>query len=1415
MGGSSKKVTVGYKYYLGQHMILCHGPADKLVEILVDERRAWLGESTGGQISVNANNLFGGEKREGGVSGAIDVEMGGPEQGRNDYLQARLGNAIPAFRGVVGLVLRQVYVGLNPYLKKWAFRLQRIHTRGDGQPQWYNEKSSIPGGALTRNQSICLVVDYSNSMLEEVAEGVTRLDAVRQGLVAALEYIRDNLVGGNAIDIAFIPFAWKVDESNTRFFYNATTANINTLISLVNTTGTVFGTAFDGAFSRAKDFFDGASTSRARSTLLFLTDGECWQSSFDDPVYYDFNDQWSGPAYDPQTAVEFAIPFAEAMWAQDVMVYGFNLDEANITYTAQLDNTPGDGVPVLDGSNPEAITAALLAVLPLILQDENPAHILRECLTDPDWGLGYPEEDIDEESFQAAANKLWEERWGISLLWDRAGPIEDFINEIRRHIDCELYVDRTTAKWTLKLIRGDYDEDELITLGPGQINRVDDYKRPAPGDLVDSVTVVYEDGPTGKPASVTASDTALARRQGEGNSTTVNYPGFSNHVTAERAAQRDLRALSSDLLSCSIYATDAAEDFRLGDVFKFVWPDYHDGYVVVRITGMVLGDGKKNRVLLSVVEDVFATPEEVLVTTPVTEWEDPAQPPSPATVRMVTEVPYRELVQRLGQANADNQLDLNPFAGWLVAAAGRPPGAISATIATDDGSGYEETGTLDFCPVAFLAVDVGPTDTIWALTSDGLDLDLVETGTHAQAGEEIVRIDGLSGGALTVGRGCLDTVPTTPILPAGTPVFFWDIYSEGGDETERAAGTEIGVKILPVSGSGAIELAQAEEDLITFAQRALRPYPPGNVRINGEPYPSSIDGGDELSVDWSDRDRTQQTSGILEDTTEGDIGPEPGTTYNLRIYGENDDLLRDVSGVERPYVYPANEERDESELPGGSGDLNWLDVVALLSMDGPDESDNFSDATTRQWYPTEFARVSTEQSRFGGASMKLTPPEFDELFLNNVVLHLPLTGENNGTDFPHTNNNMWPKTVTAYGDVKTITSQYRWDGSSADFDGAGDYLEIATSADFDYGTLDFTIEFWFRPTASKHGFLYSRTNDGSSNTYRIDFTADAKINVLGSSNNTTWAFTDFATGAISLDEWHHVALVRSGSTLALYLDGSRVDTRTPLSLTATTQPVRIGGHHTSLDRNFQGQIQDYRITKGLARYTGTTYAVPARAFPWPGKMGALDTADSAGFGFGTGDFTAEAWIRLSSLTVSSVVLDVRLSGQGAGGGPESFGAFSVQTNGRLAASGAGVLYGNSGNSVSLNTWAHVAWVRKDGALRGFLDGVGQWTEETGYAVDLGATRPARIGASRHNAVGATGYIDDVRVTTGVARYWENFTPPIEALPDGSVADFRLNGRLRIESESERDGLVSLQKHNIVVLRAGYGFNYGKLYGGDE
>lgn len=134
----------GYKYYAGMHEVYAMSPdawpIEEVSRFQVGEKTVWTGSITAnGTMAVNAPDAFGGESSEGGVVGNIDVAFGRKVQAVNDYLAAKLtGFPVPAFRGVLALVLRQVYLAaMNPYLKPHAIFARRNHSA------WYPGKSAI------------------------------------------------------------------------------------------------------------------------------------------------------------------------------------------------------------------------------------------------------------------------------------------------------------------------------------------------------------------------------------------------------------------------------------------------------------------------------------------------------------------------------------------------------------------------------------------------------------------------------------------------------------------------------------------------------------------------------------------------------------------------------------------------------------------------------------------------------------------------------------------------------------------------------------------------------------------------------------------------------------------------------------------------------------------------------------------------------------------------------------------------------------------------------------------------------------------------------------------------------------------------------------------------------------------------
>lgn len=842
--GGSKKQTVGYRYYLGMHMILCHGPIDKINKIMVDDRIAWSGVEDGGTIDIQRSDLFGGDEREGGISGLVDIEMGGPSQGQNSYLLSQLGSLIPAFRGVVGAVLNRPYLGVNPYLKKWSFNGTRILKTTGGSTQWYPEKAVI-GFSGSQAPETPLIVELGCS--SDPTATICNCD-----FLGERTFVYNGVSGSLPIRIRGIL------EKNLMTFSPGSVildsdANMQVVKGVLTASQSLVNIYSIEVSSPANTYFLNAGISAFDFTV--------W------PVDFSFNININNGA-------TIKIKYNSIDSAQASNKFNKTVADSADLYVNQP--FPGQFLQV-DGLR--------------YSEDMNPAHIIRECLVDPDWGMGYQTSDIDDTSFMTSADTLYDEGLGMSLLWDKSMTIDEFVKEIVRHIDAALYVSRTTGKFVLKLIRDDYDINTLITLDESNISSISNPSKPTFGELSNSVTVKFWNCVTGNDDSINVTDTALAQMQGQVIDAPIQYPGFSHKRNAAIAAQRDLRSLSSTFLSCTIYTDQTAKDLNVGDVFKFSWAKWKITDMVMRVTEIAFGDGKTNRIRISCSEDVFVTPLTQVIVDSETEWVNPSQPPSAVPAQMATEIPYLEIVQNLGQTQIDTTLGTNPEIGYVLAAAARPSSAINGRIWTDDGTGYEDTNALDFCPYGTLQSDILQITT--SLTLDNAaDLDEVSVGSYVQIGTdpdemELCRVDTVDAvnSIITVGRGCLDTTPKAHL--SGTELFFWDFYN-GYDPVEYVLGESIDVKVTATTGQGTLDVSAASPMTVNLNQRAYRPYPPGKFQINGLYYPiGPLDG--TLTLSWTGRDRLQQTSGTIYDHTADTIGPEAGTTY--RVQGYVNDVL--------------------------------------------------------------------------------------------------------------------------------------------------------------------------------------------------------------------------------------------------------------------------------------------------------------------------------------------------------------------------------------------------------------------------------------------------------------------------------------------------------------------------------------------
>jgi hypothetical protein len=515
--------------------------------------------------------------------------------------------------------------------------------------------------------------------------------------------------------------------------------------------------------------------------------------------------------------------------------------------------------------------------------DANPAHIVREALTDQDWGLAYSAADIDDAAFTAAADTLHAEGFGLSILWDRESSIDDFLAAVMRHIDGALFVHPRTGQFVLRLVRDDYSLPGLPVLSPANVIEVVDFSRPTAGELVNQIVLTYRDGPTDKDAAITVQDIALVAAQGSVVSESIAMLGISQSTLAARVAERELRQRGSALARVTLVADRSVSHLMPGDPFKFTWPAWGITELVMRVARIAYGDTADGRVRIDAVQDVFALPQASYAATPSSGWTDPISAPAPCPAQLAYEVPYWQIVQDVVGEIPSILADIDPTDGMVASLGARPSAdAINYHAWAWDAakSAWADRGRGAFAPTALLvaAMPQGAASVTVTLTS-AIDLHRVAVDDLAIVDDEwlLVTAVNVPASQVTLARGVLDTVPAAHA--AGARVWFAQPHYI---QPEYVAGETAQLRLTPITGRGELAVGSATTFTRSIQQRFVCPYPPGNVRFNGAAYPAAAAG--DLAISWARRNRVTQTGAPVLQTA-GDITPETGQTTTIRIYG--------------------------------------------------------------------------------------------------------------------------------------------------------------------------------------------------------------------------------------------------------------------------------------------------------------------------------------------------------------------------------------------------------------------------------------------------------------------------------------------------------------------------------------------------
>lgn len=528
---------------------------------------------------------------------------------------------------------------------------------------------------------------------------------------------------------------------------------------------------------------------------------------------------------------------------------------------------------------------------------QNAAHILYEVYTNRENGLGLDRSMLDDTAWRAAALKLYNEGFGLCIGWKRSsGTLADFRDQVCEHIGAYCGPDRNTGLITLKLFRDDYNVEDLPLFDEDSgLLSIDDEEAGSALIAPSQLYVEYTDPITGEIRRARAVNQAIAQRQGGPSAETVNYPWLPTADLAARVAQRDMRIKGSNLRKYKVRLDRRASKIGPGDAFRIRSLKRGIEVLVVRAGKIEDGTLAGGVITITALQDVFGMPATSFVAVPPSGYVPPNRTPTAPTLRRLMEVPYRELAGQLDQANLAL---VDVTAAWFSTLAARPTGlSLSYSLVTRPGitGAFVDRGVADWCPtaqlVSILPIAAGPS--VVTLTN-GIDLDLVTVGQAALLDDEIVRVDAVNlvAGTVTLGRGCADTVAAQHA--AGARIWFYDGF-EGVDEIEYSSGVSLQAKLLTNTSEGQLAEGLASADSLALVGRQGRPYPPGQFRIGGSYWPSSVVG--DVVLAWAHRDRLSQADQLI-DITMGNVGPEAGVSYSCRLLrADNSAVLASQTGI--------------------------------------------------------------------------------------------------------------------------------------------------------------------------------------------------------------------------------------------------------------------------------------------------------------------------------------------------------------------------------------------------------------------------------------------------------------------------------------------------------------------------------------
>jgi hypothetical protein len=557
-----------------------------------------------------------------------------------------------------------------------------------------------------------------------------------------------------------------------------------------------------------------------------------------------------------------------------------------------------------------------LQVIPNVLgigaigEDTNPAESLYEIHVNNDWGLGQNPDLIDTQSLLAAGNWLKDEKLGITVKIGDIVAARSVIDAICDHVNMVRYQDPQTGRITYKLIRDDYDPEQLVRLNQSNCSRIT-FTRLDWRETVGEISVTYTDRAAQyEQSAIDDNDPTVIELSDNKVTKTYDYPYFTTAENALWAAKREAYQQGYPLATGSIVGDRTLYGLRTGDVAILDWQPYGIKNLLIRITKVNLGDFVDGKITLDYMEDVFGLGKGDYNFDGSTGWKDEVKYPTGVQYFRYLELPWELIPDKdthvFAMAAQPDVITVQwniwrnkePI-GWTATTSmskwtptGRLIYALSEFADQIDMVGVELIDLYGLKDLTSVTLPNGSPDISGARNGDKL----IAIGNELMAWSSIEQLPSGNWQIKGLIRGAYDTIPQNH--STGALFFFLEpqTYANvttGGPVCKQGLTSTEFYNITTTSVTNMTEeFDNNKVQQFTTTRRAERPNPPGCFMMNCWKKADAIQyaqvAGD-VRFSWVHRNKITQTYGIaaqsdvLENFTQQEFGLPLGAHYVAKI----------------------------------------------------------------------------------------------------------------------------------------------------------------------------------------------------------------------------------------------------------------------------------------------------------------------------------------------------------------------------------------------------------------------------------------------------------------------------------------------------------------------------------------------------